>query len=266
VKWLRERVLNKELLFGTFLNLGSSLTAEIAGRAGFDWLLIDLEHGAGNRQELLYQLQAIESTPAVPFVRIAWNDPIRFKQILDLGASGIMVPYIQTAEEARRAVAAMRYPPTGIRGVAVMNRACAFGPGFDEYFNTASSRLVTILQIETAEAIKSVEEIAAVDGADVLFVGPMDLSVGLGIAQQWSHPDLRAALSKVVNACRKFGKAAGMIAMNESHIDQVLADGFTMVACSSDSGAVVKGLQSIANSFRKHGQAVKSVTRRDDRG
>lgn len=257
MKWLRERVLNKELLFGTFLNLGSSLTAEIAGHVGFDWLLIDLEHGAGNRQELLYQLQAIENTPAVPLVRIAWNDPIRFKQVLDLGASGIMVPYIQTAEEARRSVAAMRYPPAGIRGVAVMNRACSFGPGFDEYFNTASSRLVTILQIETAEAIKNIEEIAAVDGADVLFVGPMDLSVGLGIAKQWDHPDLRAALSKVVNACRKFGKAAGMIAMNESQIDQVVADGFTMVACSSDSGALVKGLQSIANSFRKHGQAAK---------
>jgi 2-keto-3-deoxy-L-rhamnonate aldolase RhmA len=258
VKWLRERVLNKELLFGTFLNLGSSLTAEIAGHAGFDWLLIDLEHGAGNRQQLLYQLQAIESTPAVPFVRIAWNDPIRFKKVLDLGASGIMVPYIQSAEEARQAVAAMRYPPAGIRGVAVMNRACAFGPGFDEYFKTASSKLVTILQIETAEAIRNLEQIAAIEGADVLFVGPMDLSVGLGIAQQWSHPDLRAALSKVVNACKKFGKAAGMIVMNEGQIDQAVADGFTMLAYSSDSAVVVKGLQSIASSFRKHGQAART--------
>jgi 2-keto-3-deoxy-L-rhamnonate aldolase RhmA len=258
VKWLRERVLNKELLFGTFLNLGSSLTAEIAGHAGFDWLLIDLEHGAGNRQELLYQLQAIESTPAVPFVRIAWNDPIRFKKVLDLGASGIMVPYIQSAEEARQAVAAMRYPPAGNRGVAVMNRACAFGPGFDEYFKAASSKLVTILQIETAEAIRNLEQIAAIEGADVLFVGPMDLSVGLGIAQQWSHPDLRAALSKVVNACKKFGKAAGMIVMNEGQIDQAVADGFTMLAYSSDSAVVVKGLQSIAGSFRKHGQAART--------
>ena len=258
MKWLRERVLNKELLVGTFLNLGSSLTAEIAGRAGFDWLLIDLEHGAGNRQELLYQLQAIESTPAVPFVRIAWNDPIRFKQILDLGASGIMVPYVQTADEARRAVAAMRFPPAGNRGVAVMNRACAFGPGFDEYFTTASSNLVTILQVETAETIRNVEQIAAVEGADVLFVGPMDLSVGLGIAQQWNHPDLRAALSKVVNACKKFGKAAGMIVMNEGQIEQALADGFTMLAYSSDSAVVVKGLQSIASSFRKHVEAART--------
>lgn len=258
MKWLRERVLNKELLVGTFLNLGSSLTAEIAGQAGFDWLLIDLEHGAGNRQELLYQLQAIESTPAVPLVRIAWNDPTRFKQVLDLGASGVMVPYVQTADEARRAVAAMRYPPAGNRGVAVMNRACAFGPGFNDYFRNAGSKLVTVLQIETAEAIRNVEQIAAVDGADVLFVGPMDLSVGLGIAQQWDHPDLRAAFGKVVNACRNQGKAAGMIVMNEGQIEQALADGFTMLAYSSDSAVVVKGLQSIANSFRKHGRAAQA--------
>ena len=257
MKWLRERVTSGELLVGTFLNLGSSLTAEIAGNAGFDWVLIDLEHGAGNRQELLYQLQAIESTPAVPFVRIAWNDPVLFKQVLDLGASGIMVPYVQTADEARRAAAAVRYPPEGIRGVAAMNRACSFGPGFDEYFKTASSKLVTILQIETAEAIRNIEQIASVDGADVLFVGPMDLSVGLGIPMLWSHPDLRSALKKVVNACRKAGKTAGMIVMNEDQIEQAVADGFTMLSYSSDSSVVVKGLQSIASAFRKHAQAVK---------
>ncbi len=258
MKWLRDRVLSKELLIGTFLNLGSSLTAEIAGHAGFDWLLIDLEHGAGNRQELLYQLQAIESTPAVPFVRIAWNDPTRFKQVLDLGAAGIMVPYVQTADEARRAVAAMRYPPEGNRGVAVMNRACAFGPGFNDYFENAGSRLVTILQIETAEAIRNVEQIAAVEGADVLFIGPMDLSVGLGIAQQWDHPDMRAALGKVLNACRNHGKTAGMIVMNEAQIERALDDGFTMLAYGSDSAAVVKGLQSIANSFRKYREVAKA--------
>jgi 4-hydroxy-2-oxoheptanedioate aldolase len=250
-------VRKQELLVGTFLNLGSSLTAEIAGNAGFDWVLVDMEHGAGNRHELLYQLQAIESTPAVPFVRIAWNDPVLVKQVLDLGVSGVMVPYVQNADEARRAVAAMRYPPAGIRGVAVMNRACGFGPGFDEYFKTASSNLVTILQIENAEAIKNIDEIAAVDGADVLFIGPMDLSVGLGIPQQWTHPDLRVALKKVVNACRKAGKTAGMILMNEDQIEQALADGFTMLSYSSDSAVVVKGLKSVAHSFRKYAQTAK---------
>src|ERR1035441_10314791 len=123
MKWIRHKVLSGELMAGTFLNLGSSLTAEVAGQAGFDWVLIDLEHGGGGRQELLLQLQALESTPAGTLVRIAWNDLGMFKRVLDLGVSGIMVPYVQSAAEAERAVAAMRYPPAGVRGIAAMNRA-----------------------------------------------------------------------------------------------------------------------------------------------
>jgi 4-hydroxy-2-oxoheptanedioate aldolase len=250
MKWIRERVLAGELMGGTFLNLGSSLTAEMAGHAGFDWLLIDIEHGAGDRHELLLQLQAIESTPAAPIVRIAWNDPVLFKRVLDLGPSGIMVPYVQSPEEARRAVAAMRYPPLGIRGVASMNRACNFGPGFDEYFRSANSKLLTIVQIETPAAIDHAEEIAAVDGVDVLFVGPMDLSVNLGIACQWEHPLMRAAFANVVNACRKAGKAAGILLVNRE-IERAIADGFSFLALSSDGAMIATGMKEIASAFRQ---------------
>jgi 2-keto-3-deoxy-L-rhamnonate aldolase RhmA len=252
MKSIKERALKKEILAGTFLNLGSSLTAEIAGQAGFDWLLIDMEHGAGNRNELLLQLQALESSPSVPLVRIAWNDPVIFKQVLDLGAAGIMVPYVQTAEEARRAAASMRFPPAGIRGVAVMNRACGFGPGFNEYFQTASSKLLTLLQIESPSAVENIDEIAAVDGADILFVGPMDLSVGLGVPQQWEHKKLRSALEKVVNACQKAGKAAGTIVSNDAELERAISDGFTMLALSSDGAVVAKGMREIASKFERH--------------
>jgi 2-keto-3-deoxy-L-rhamnonate aldolase RhmA len=250
MKWIRERVLSGELMCGTFLNLGSSLTAEMAGQAGFDWLLIDMEHGSGDRHELLLQLQAIESTPAAPIVRIAWNDPVLFKRVLDLGPSGVMVPYVQSADDARRAVAAMRYPPAGVRGVAGMNRACAFGSGFNEYFRSANSKLLTVAQIETSDAIDHVDEIAAVDGVDVLFVGPMDLSVSLGIACQWSHPTIHAALDKVVRACRKAGKAAGILLLNEE-IERVAADGFSFLAKASDGALVAKGLKEVVATFRK---------------
>ncbi|MCA9442256.1 MAG: 2-dehydro-3-deoxyglucarate aldolase, partial [Candidatus Omnitrophica bacterium] len=135
MKWIRERVLQGELFSGTFLNLGSSLTAEIAGQAGFDYVLIDLEHGSGDHDSLLAQLQVVDSTPAAAIVRVAWNDPVRIKRVLDLGPSGIMVPMVNAAEEAQRAVSAMKYPPVGIRGVAASNRACRFGPGFDDYFS-----------------------------------------------------------------------------------------------------------------------------------
>jgi 4-hydroxy-2-oxoheptanedioate aldolase len=252
VKSIKDRALKREILAGTFLNLGSSLTAEIAGQAGFDWLLIDMEHGAGNRNELLLQLQALESSASVPLVRIAWNDPVIAKQVLDLGAAGIMVPYVQTAEEAQRAVASMRYPPAGVRGVAVMNRACGFGPGFNDYFQTASSKLLTLLQIESPAAVENIDEIAAVDGADVLFVGPMDLSVGLGVPQQWEHQRLRSALDKVVNACHKAGKTAGTIVSNETELERAIADGFTMLAFSSDGAVVAKGMREIASRFEKH--------------
>jgi 4-hydroxy-2-oxoheptanedioate aldolase len=241
---------------GTFLNLGSSLTAEIAGQAGLDWLLIDLEHGAGDRHELLFQLQAIESTPAAPIVRIAWNDPVRFKRILDLGPSGVMVPYVQSAEEARRAVAAMRYPPAGIRGVASMHRACGFGSAFEEYLSSADSRLLTVVQIETPAAVDHVDEIAAVDGVDVLFVGPMDLSVSLGMARQWDHPVFSAALNKVVRACRKEGKAAGTLVLGEEQIERSVAVGFSFLALSSDGALVAKGMRGVAAAFRKQQTAV----------
>jgi 2-keto-3-deoxy-L-rhamnonate aldolase RhmA len=251
MKWIRERVLSGELLGGTFLNLGSSLTAEIAGQSGLDWLLIDLEHGAGDRHELLFQLQAIESTPAAAIVRIAWNDPVRFKRILDLGSSGIMVPYVQSADEARRAVAAMRYPPAGVRGVASMHRACGFGSNFDEYFRSADSQLLTVVQIETAAAVDHVDEIAAVDGVDVLFVGPMDLSISLGIARQWDHPAFSAAVNKVVSACRKEGKAAGTLVQSEEQIERSVAVGFSFLALSSDGAMVVKGMRGAAAAFRE---------------
>ena len=252
MKWMRERVLSRQLMAGTFLNLGSSLTAEMAGQAGFDWVLIDLEHGAGDRQQLLLQVQALESSPAFPVVRIAWNDPVQFKRVLDLGLSGVMVPYIGTPEQAERAVAAMRFPPLGIRGVAVMNRACDFGPGFDSYFKNANSRLTTILQIETRQAIECIDEIASVDGVDVLFIGPLDLSVSLGVPQQLNHPLVRDAFLKVVSACQKAGKIAGLMLMREEQIGPAIADGFTFLAISSDGGVVANGMRQMCAAFKQY--------------
>lgn len=250
MKWMRQRVLSGELMAGTFLNLGSSLTAEMTGQAGFDWVLIDLEHGAGDRQELLLQMQALESTPAFPVARIAWNDPVRFKHVLDLGLSGVMVPYIQSPDEAEKAVAAMRFPPDGVRGVASMNRACNFGPGFDDYFKNANSQLLTIVQIETKKAVDCVDEIASVDGVDVLFIGPLDLSVSLGVPQQLNHPLVRDAFQKVVCACKKTGKAAGLMLMREEQIGPAVTDGFTVLALGSDGGLVASGMRQMYAAFK----------------
>ena len=249
MKYLRQRALNGEVLAGAWLNLGSSLTAEMAGRAGFDWALIDLEHGVGDQVSLLHQLQALEATPAAGIVRIAWNEAPRFKRALDLGPSGIMVPYISTAAEARQAAEAMRYPPEGVRGVARSPRAAGFGQEFDTYFAEANANLLTIVQIETAEAVENAEEIAAVEGVDVLFIGPLDLSVSLGIPQQPAHPDFRAALNRVVAAARQAGKAAGILIPAAEQISPTVADGFTFIAVGSDGGLVAGGMRNIATAF-----------------
>lgn len=252
VKSIRERVLNRELVAGTFLNLGSTITAEIAGSSGLDWVLIDIEHGSGDLEGLVLQLQVVSGTPAAPIVRIANNDPPRFKRVLDMGASGVMVPYVSSPAEAEQAVAAMRYPPRGIRGVAKLNRGSAFGRDFDEYFARAHELLLTVVQIETREALDSIDAIAAVDGVDVLFIGPLDLTVNLGIAQQFDHPDFLNARARVAEAARKAGKAAGILLLSPDLLQPTVDDGFTFIALGSDGGLVAAGMQNIASAFEKY--------------
>ena len=247
--YIRDRVLSGEVLAGTWCNLGSSISAEIIAQAGFDWMLMDLEHGFGDYETLVHQLQAVTGTQTPPLVRIAWNEVPRFKRVLDLGPAGIMVPCVNTAEEARQAVASMRYPPAGIRGVAKLNRGNAFGRDFEDYFATVNDALLTVIQIETPMALENVEELAAVDGVDVLFVGPHDLTANLGILQQYDHPKFRDALTRVATACRNTGKAAGIHLMGPGQIEEMVAAGFTFIATGSDRGMLAAGMRNLAEKF-----------------
>lgn len=238
----RRRALAREWLCGTFLNLGSPLTVELAGGAGFDWILVDHEHGPGGEETLLHQLQAASGTPAFPVVRIAANEPARFKRVLDAGACGVMVPYVSTPAEARAAVSAMRYPPHGIRGVAKFNRAAGFGGDFEEYYTHSHERLLGVIQIETAEGVANADQIAAIDGVDVLFVGPTDLSYNLGIRDQLEHPVFKDALVKVSAAAKQHGKAAGILVHAPALVPVCRELGYTFVALGSDGGAARAGL------------------------
>lgn len=249
MKTLRTRALGGELLVGTWLNLGSNISAEIAAGAGFDWVLIDLEHGSGNEADLVSQLQAVDTSDTVSVVRIAWNEAPRFKRTLDMGAGGIMIPYVNTAEEARQAASAMRYPPQGVRGAARFHRANAFGRDFETYFAEANDKLLTVAQIETAEAVQNAEEIAAVEGVDVLFIGPLDLSVSLGIMGQMQHPDFRAAAKRVIDACRKHGKSPGILLPNADGIAAAVEDGYRFLAAGSDGAAVAAGMKTLVSTF-----------------
>ena len=189
VKFIRERVLAGEVLLGITANLGSSITVEMIGVAGFDWIWIDGEHGMGGFNDLVHQLLAADATPAVPVVRVVWNDFPLIKRVLDLGAAGVIIPWINTPEEAEQAVRAMRYPPEGIRGVARILRANSYGYDFDAYYAHANSDLLTVVQVETVAAVEHAAQIAAVNGVDVLLVGPTDLSASMGIFGQFKNPE-----------------------------------------------------------------------------
>jgi 4-hydroxy-2-oxoheptanedioate aldolase len=238
----KNRILAREWLTGTFINLGSPVTAEIAAHAGFDWILIDHEHGAGGEDTMFNQLRAVGGAPAVPIVRIAANEAWRYKRVLDAGAHGVMVPYVSTVAEARAAVQAMRYPPRGTRGVAKLTRASSFGARFDEYFAHAHEWLVTLVQIETVEALENAAEIAEVDGVDVVFVGPMDLTTSMGIPGQYGDARFRDALGEVADAAQSAGKAAGILLLDPANLGLVRELGYTVVALGSDGGSVQSGL------------------------
>lgn len=241
--FIREKVLAREFMAGVWCNLGSAITTEIAASAGFDWILIDQEHGPGDNEALLRQFQAVGQRSCAPIVRIAWNEMPRFKRALDLGAMGIMVPYIQTAEEARNAVSYLRYPPEGLRGVAVSPRATGYGVRFESYYAEANRNLLSVHQIETARAVENLQDIARVDGVDVLFVGPLDLSISVGMPKRFEDPQFRELLSKVAICAAEAGKAAGILIPSIRYIDMVHGMGFTFVAVGSDSGMVVEGMK-----------------------
>ena len=232
---LRERLYGGSVLVGTFLSMGSPLAAEICGLAGFDWLLVDLEHGAGSEADLLPQLQAAAHTGARPLVRVEANERPRFARALDSGAEGIMVPRVETAEEAERAVSYMRYPPAGVRGVAFGNRGARFGRDSGEQaLASANERIVGIIQVESETSVANAEEIAAVDGADVLFVGPSDLSHSMGILGQIDEARFQSALERVLSAASDAGKAAGILARSDEQLDRYRARGFRFLGIGSD--------------------------------
>jgi 4-hydroxy-2-oxoheptanedioate aldolase len=234
MKKLKERLGRGETLVGCFLNIGSALTAEMIGRAGFDWVVIDLEHGSGGEGDVLPQLQALEATGAAAIVRVESHERQRAHRVLDLGAEGIMFPRVGSAAEARKAVAGLRYPPAGVRGVAIANRACGFGVSHREYMASETETILGLVQIESEDGVADVDAIAPVDGADVLFVGPLDLSQSLGIFGQFDHPRFNQALEATAAAARRHGKALGVLMPKVEEFARYHALGFRLMACGSD--------------------------------
>lgn len=230
----RDRVLARELLYGLFLDLDSPASAELAGHAGYDWLLVDLEHGATTEATLQAHLYAIETTSAAALVRPQSGERMRIGRALDVGASGIMVPRLNSAAEAAEAVTFLRYPPAGIRGVATRTRGAGLGTRSHAQIREVNDEIVGIVQIESPSALGEADAIAAIDGVDVLFVGPADLTHSLGIAGQFDHPRYAAALDAVAAACRNHGKAAGILVYDTAVVPNLRERGYTVIGIGAD--------------------------------
>ncbi len=238
---IRERALAGERLYGAFLILASPLGAELAGQAGFDWLIVDLEHGAGSEADLLAQLYAIETTGTAAIVRSPSGERLRIGRALDLGAAGIMVPRLETVEEVREAVSYLRWPPDGARGLALMTRGARLGAIGHTGVRAVNSEILGIIQIESRRALENADAIAAIDGADVLFVGPTDLSHSLGIPGKFDDPEFSDALDRVVAACRANGKSPGILLRQPSDAPRYVELGYRFIGLASDAAFVADG-------------------------
>ncbi|MBX6329985.1 MAG: HpcH/HpaI aldolase/citrate lyase family protein [Pseudolabrys sp.] len=238
-----------KLQIGLWSSLCSNIAAEIVAESGFDWILLDTEHAPNEIPSLLSQLQAIGRAGATPIVRPAWNDIVLAKRCLDLGVQTLLFPYVQNAEEARRAVASTRYPPQGVRGVAVAARASRYGRTAG-YLAKANSEMCVLVQVETRAALDQLEAIAAVEGVDGVFIGPSDLSASLGHLGNPQHPEAQAAMQQAAARLKAVGKPAGILSSNEEEIRRYIDWGYRFVAVGSDVGLLARSADALAKKFK----------------
>jgi 4-hydroxy-2-oxoheptanedioate aldolase len=242
---LRARLRAGETTYGVFLNLGSPLAAELCARAGADWLIIDLEHGAASEADLLEHLYAVSATDTAAIVRPASGERLRIGRALDYGADGIMVPRIDTAEQAREVISFLRWPPDGTRGLALLTRGAELGEVAHGSISALNQRVIGVIQVESPEAVANANEVAAIDGVDVLFVGPTDLSHSMGLPGQFDDPAFVGALRSVVAAADAHGKAAGILLRDASTLNDYRDLGFRFIGLGSDGAFVVDGMRSV---------------------
>ena len=224
---------------GLWISLASPFVAEVTAPAGYDWALIDMEHSPNDYFTVLGQLQAFAATDTTALVRPEWNDPIIVKRLLDLGVQGLLFPMIQTVEEAKKAVSSTRYPPQGIRGVSGSTRATKFGR-VSNYVEHVEKETTVILQLETAAAVARAHDIAAVAGVSGIFFGPADIAADIGRVGQPMHKDVWDIINPAAQALIARGVPVGTLVMDTAFAAELLNEGFSFVACASDSGLLAK--------------------------
>ena len=235
---------------GLWSSLSSNYSVEVIAGAGFDWLLLDMEHSPNDLESLLAQLQAAASYAAHPVVRVPWNDMVSIKRVLDVGAQSLLVPYVSSAAEARAAVSFTRYPPQGMRGVAGTTRATRFGR-IKDYARHAHEEICVLVQVETQLALDNIEAICATDGVDGVFIGPADLHASLGHPGEIANPKVKPVIDEAVRRIRKAGKAPGILTPSEDDARHWLECGALFVAVGADVGLLARGAEALAQKFKR---------------
>ena len=239
---------DKKPQIGMWSSLSSHIVAEILAAAGFDWVLLDTEHSPNEVPMVQSQLHAMTGGTATAVVRPAWNDMVLVKRYLDIGAQSLLLPYVQTAEEATNAVKYTRYPQRGLRGVAGATRAAGYGRTRD-YLKRADDEICVLVQAETRKSIANLEAIAEVEGVDGIFIGPNDLSADLGYLGNWQHPEVWKVMEDAAKRIRKAGKAPGIL-VGEADGQRCLDMGYLFVAVGADTGTLVRGADTLAAKFK----------------
>ncbi|MGP1677104.1 MAG: HpcH/HpaI aldolase family protein, partial [Burkholderiales bacterium] len=234
---------------GLWSSLSSHYSVEVIAGSGFDWLLLDTEHSPNDLENVVTQLQAASAYPSSAIVRPAWNDMVLIKRFLDIGVQTLLIPYVQTPEEAADAVAYTRYPPRGVRGVAGTTRATRFGRVKD-YFKRAEEELCVLVQVETRLGLDNLDAICNTDGVDGVFIGPADLSAGLGHLGDIPHPEVQKAIDDAIKRIRKAGKAPGILAPVEADARRYLELGCLFVAVGADVGLLARESEKLRAKFK----------------
>jgi 2-dehydro-3-deoxyglucarate aldolase len=243
----RDLIAGKKLI-GCWCSLASPITTEILGLAGFDWLLLDGEHSPNDVLSFIPQLMALKDSVSAPVVRPQWNDTVEIKRLLDAGFYNFLIPFVQSAEEAQRAVAATRYPPEGVRGVSIAQRSNRYNTVKD-YLKIINDNITVMVQIENRAGVEAIDSICAVSGVDGLFIGPSDLAAAYGHLGNPSHPEIQGAMRTVFDRARAQGKPVGILAPAEADARRYIEMGATFVAVGSDLGVFRGATQALRDKF-----------------
>lgn len=246
--WIRQ-LHGEHPRIGMWIASGNPYSAEICAGAGLDWLMLDLEHVPNNVRSTLAQLQAVAAYPVEVLVRPATGDPSVIKQLLDIGATNLIVPMVETADEARALVAATRYPPEGIRGVGSALARASRWNRISDYLITADAAVSLTVQVETAGALDQLDEIVAVDGVDAVFIGPADLAASLGYLGKPEHPEVVATIEEALSQIKAAGKAAGVNAFNPEVARRYMSAGASFVLVGADVTILARGSEALAKQY-----------------